>query len=225
MKYDDPSDLTHFQRFIHHRAYRKLGYRVLDFSERWGTSPIAIIRKNLDPDSLEPSDFTFPNDPNLHTFIRKHVQPKTPSSSGSPIPVYNMDSDNVSNWIDLLEEIWIQLQVEVLDIQVNGKPLGASWDPLKSVTAPQTGPQKGKKRPPRIFYMVKKEPPMNKRVVMIVVLMDILENVLRVFSHLSSSPPVSVALGRAGRIGSPFLVILALIVPQRKPNISRKLKG
>ena len=36
------NDLARFQVFIHHRAYQKLGWRVLDFSTHWGKSPFAI---------------------------------------------------------------------------------------------------------------------------------------------------------------------------------------
>lgn len=67
---DNSSDLLRLQRFIHHRAYRKLGYRVLDFSERWGTSPIGILLENIDP-TLKSTTFQLTLDRSFRSYLER----------------------------------------------------------------------------------------------------------------------------------------------------------
>ncbi|KAE9387912.1 hypothetical protein BT96DRAFT_947994 [Gymnopus androsaceus JB14] len=116
-------DLMSFQLFIHHRAYRKLGWRVLDFLTHWGKSPFGIIYKCLADPSLVMESIDLKIDPgsNLHEFIQDRITLQLSPETNSE-PVYCVNSDNALQWLCVLHVIWSQLQKKLLVTQSQGKP-------------------------------------------------------------------------------------------------------
>ncbi|KAE9394522.1 hypothetical protein BT96DRAFT_998434 [Gymnopus androsaceus JB14] len=109
-------DLKNFQHFIHHRAYRKLGWRVLDFSTHWGKLPFDIISKCLAKSELESKDFTFKEV--FNNAIQMHM-PSRASSETNSKPVYCLNSDNALQWLNVVYTLWETLQKKLLG---EGKP-------------------------------------------------------------------------------------------------------
>ncbi|KAE9384584.1 hypothetical protein BT96DRAFT_950459 [Gymnopus androsaceus JB14] len=116
LKPGESEDLKHFQHFIHHHAYQKLGWQVLDFSTHWGKSPFNIIFNCLAEPELESKDFTFKEV--FNNFIQMHM-PSQPSSETNSKPVYCVNSDNALQWLNVLYTFWETLQKELL---AEGKP-------------------------------------------------------------------------------------------------------
>ncbi|KAE9394521.1 hypothetical protein BT96DRAFT_943087 [Gymnopus androsaceus JB14] len=98
LKPGNSKDLKNFQHFIHHRAYRKLGWRVLDFSTHWGKLPFDIISKCLAKSELESKDFTFKEV--FNNAIQMHM-PSRASSETNSKPVYCVNSDNALQWLNV----------------------------------------------------------------------------------------------------------------------------
>lgn len=173
---DDPSDLLSFQRFIHHRAYRKLGYRVLDFCERWGASPIDILSQSLDS-TMEPFTPQFNTEEvPFHNFLQKFVAPVQ-----LQLAVYVLNFGNASCWLQALQTAWNNLRDLVL---VKGR---------------------------------EDKSPNNQQVVGIVIWTKVLDHLLPVLKHISSTPKAGAALALAGASGSSLLLLCA----QRSAEINQ----
>jgi len=74
-----------FQLFIHHRAYRKLAWRLLQFSTHWGKLPFELLSEHLPslPEKLFP--ITLPD--YFHEEIAAFVKPEpiTPETGAKPL--------------------------------------------------------------------------------------------------------------------------------------------
>ncbi|KAE9384557.1 hypothetical protein BT96DRAFT_1007955 [Gymnopus androsaceus JB14] len=116
LKPGNSKDLKNFQHFIHHRAYRKLGWRVLDFSTHWGKLPFDIISECLAKSELESKDFTFKEV--FNNAIQMHM-PSRASSETNSKPVYCLNSDNALQWLNVVYTLWETLQKKLLG---EGKP-------------------------------------------------------------------------------------------------------
>jgi len=114
------NDLARFQVFIHHRAYRKLGWRVLDFSTHWGKSPFAIISDCLAHPGLESKDFTINRLSPVHELIQGSIPPQPSSETNSDL-VYRIDSDNALKWLEVLTALWELLRQRLIVHQPQGK--------------------------------------------------------------------------------------------------------
>lgn len=215
---NDPLDLHRFQRFIHHRAYRKLGYRVLDFSERWGISPIDIISENLDPASLDTITFRFStHNPEFHKFIQKYLQPESLNtcSASDSRPSYSIRPDNAHLWVRALQKAWARLQKELLLDTTSKTNSEASSSPREAKKESQ------KKKP--VYDSVNMDLPNNHRVAKLVILMNILDHLQKhVLPHLLSSPKVAQALAHAGTLEIPCVLIFLLIIIQSLGCIGRR---
>lgn len=121
---DDTLDLIRFELFIHHRAFKRLGRRVLALSTHWGESPFDILSNHLDPD-LEPNTFQFQyHDTEFHTLIQKYVHPDPALSSTSGAiskPSYSVNANNASKWIAAFQELWVQLESYLLVADFDGE--------------------------------------------------------------------------------------------------------
>lgn len=166
-----PGDLLRLQRFIHHRAYRKLGYRVLDFSQHWGTSPFVILLQNIDP-TLKPKKFQLNLDRSFRSYlVRFGLFPDREQGSKYS---FTINPTNALQWGDVLMDAWDRLQKKVL---------------VSTVTGDGT------------LYEVDMDPPTNRIVIKIVVWIKVLEVLLNpVLRYLASSSKVGDALARAGEI-------------------------
>lgn len=180
----DPScidDLFSFQLFVHYRAFRKLAWRVLEFSRHWGQVPFEILFDHLDKD-LASENFTFKyQDPIFHHTIQSYLAQATEddvhtSSSPSSNPVYCVDAENAPQWVNALIGLWNRLEVCLLNITTT-----AGTD---KKTARMTSPNA-------------------KTVEQIVTLMYMFEALLPVFKHLLSAKGVAGALEAAGKLQSP----------------------
>ena len=174
LRHGDASDLRHFQYFIHHRAYRKLGWRVLEFSTHWGKSPFDIISDHLADPDLKPASFQFPRRSSIfHETIGEYV---TPKSMTEQEPDYPLNSDNAPQWLELLQSAWTALQSELL--------------------------VENSKR--KNDMMVRTDSPSTKSVHNIAKMMLILEDLLDVLIHLLSADGAAQALASAGKLESSF---------------------
>lgn len=106
---DDSNNLLDFELFIHHRAYRKLAWRVLEFSTHWGEPPFDILVKHLDP-NLQPKHFT------LNTTAQAVIQSFTipPTSQSDLGLVYTVNVNNTSTWVRNLKGFWDRLEGHLL---------------------------------------------------------------------------------------------------------------
>ena len=174
----DSQDLLHFQLFIHHRAYRKVGWRVLEFSTHWGASPFKIISNSLTDPELESKTFVFKQHLTVHTLIQNRIMPEPQLSSGtSSKPVYCVNSSNALQWLKVLQDFWFDLEDELL------------------VKSP---PGKTKR------MMVREDSPSYDSVRSIVLAMSALEALMPVLKHLLSATGVAQALASAGKFKSSF---------------------
>ena len=174
LRHGDASDLLLFQHFISHRAYRKLGWRVLEFSTHWGKSPFDIISDHLVDLNSEPASFQFPCQSSLfHQMIRHFV---TPKSMTEQEPDYPLNSDNAPQWLELFQSAWNILQSELLVENSKGK---------NDMT-------------------VRTDSPSTKSVQNIVVMTLILEDLLDVLIHLLSADGAAQALASAGKLESSY---------------------
>lgn len=216
---DDPHDLRCFQRFIHHRAYRKLASRVLDFSTRWGISPIDIISANLDH-TLTSKTFHFPTrDPAFHQFVQKCItpEPAIPSTSDTTL-CYRISPDTAHLWVKVLNTAWFALQEELLVAELVEDPGPVEKALFSATQAVKKDP--AKKKP--VYKKIKTAPPTNGTVGMLVIVMNILDHLQVVLRHLVSTDKVAKALADAGRLDNTFLLIVSLIVPKNSRRIRRR---
>ncbi|KAE9384597.1 hypothetical protein BT96DRAFT_1007911 [Gymnopus androsaceus JB14] len=115
---DQSSDLLPFQLFIHHRAYRKLGWRVLLFSTHWGKSPFDIISDCLPDPNLKSESFQFPGGSSpFHDTLARYVPPESTQSGD----VYLVNSNNAARWLALFKSAWAKLQSHLLVKESDGK--------------------------------------------------------------------------------------------------------
>lgn len=115
---DQSSDLLPFQFFIHHRAYRKLGWRVLLFSTHWGKSPFDIISDCLPDPNLKSESFRFPGGSSpFHDTLARYVPPESTESGD----VYLVNSNNAARWLALFKSAWAKLQSHLLVKESDGK--------------------------------------------------------------------------------------------------------
>jgi len=166
------SDLYKFQLFVHHRAYRKLGWRVQFFSTHWGTSPFDIISNHLpDPDLTSESFRLQGVHSRAHAAINRYVEPVSETELES---VYLVNSDNASSWLKLFKSVWAQLQSHLFAKDSDGKTTGT----------------------------VRKDSPSRQSVEAIVAMVALLERLMDVFIHLLSAHGVGQALAKAGKLDS-----------------------
>lgn len=169
----DPLDLACFQRFIHHRAFRKLGWRVHAFLTHWGVLPFDILSKHLDP-SLPSKTFDFPfTSPHFHAYLEHYVKPGAGMySHENGKYTYLVDAGNALQWLHGLKAVWSGLQDSLL-INDNSK-----W----CVKAESPGPRTVNSIVSRIF---------------------VLEALMPIFEHLLSAESAATALHNAGECGFP----------------------
>lgn len=175
----NPADLPRFQLFVHHRAYRKLGQRVLKFSTHWGRLPFDILAEHIDT-RLKQKTFQFKyQDLEFHNLIQSYVSPETDISCTSVInsrPVYVVNAMNASQWIEALKELWLRLQSYLLV---------ESSDEGKSL-------------------MVNMDSPTTRIINDIVTVMFVLEALMPMFEYLLSAQGVSQVFARAGELDNSF---------------------
>lgn len=110
---DHLSDLSSFQLFVHHRAYRKLAWRVMIFRRRWGGLPFNILSEHLDPNlTLKNIELAYKS-PDLHSFIQQYVTEVLPISSVPETRVgytYQVDATNAPQWLHALTDLWQGLE-------------------------------------------------------------------------------------------------------------------
>lgn len=111
------SDLIQFQLFIHHRAYRKLAWRVRDFRTRWGGLPFDIISKNLDRNLERKNVELRYKNAEFHNFIQDYVDPVpvSPIQQTQIGYMYSVDAENALQWLEALRKLWRQLEAILLD--------------------------------------------------------------------------------------------------------------
>jgi len=166
------SDLAKFQFFIHHRAYRKLGWRVQLFSTHWGKSPFDIISDQLPDANLTPESFQLKGEhSSVHDAINRYVKPVSKTELES---VYLVNSDNASSWLALFKSAWAILQSHLFAKDSEGKTTGR----------------------------VRTDSPSTASVQAIVAMMLVLERLMDVFIHLLSAHGVGQALANAGKLES-----------------------
>ncbi|KAE9387914.1 hypothetical protein BT96DRAFT_947996 [Gymnopus androsaceus JB14] len=139
-----PSNISCFQDFIHHCAFRKLGCQVLEFCTHWGELPFKILSKFLH--GLEPKTIPVSAQKQFQTLIKVSykLEPEpemlstsktTSTSEHESVRMYCVNSDNASTWLLALEMYWSALQREALDNE-GKKPRarttspGATWIPI-----------------------------------------------------------------------------------------------
>lgn len=124
----EADNLLDFDLFIHHRAYRKLGCRVLEFFTHWGKSPFHILSENLD-NTLESQRFEI-NGVDQEIIIQSlKIQPTMRTDLGV---VYEIDGGNASQWLAKIEQFWLQLH-KILLYSKNEKLLVKKESPLPSM--------------------------------------------------------------------------------------------
>lgn len=168
-------DLLRFQLFIHHRAFRKLGWRVHEFSTHWGKSPFDILSENPDAElKRKKIEFKY-RDLEFHNLIQSYVsaEPDMHSTAGSRAgPVYSICVANAPRWIRALKQLWLRLQSCLLtETFEDGR-----------ITE----------------FLVKSESPSHHVVNDIVTIIFVLEALSPVFKHIVSSRRAADALAKAG---------------------------
>lgn len=116
---DDVHDLLRFQRLIHHRAFRKLAWRVLYFSTHWGYLPFHILGNHLGKD-LPPKIVLFKSrDPEFHSTIQSYVGDGTCKHvhsmddlgiSSEAEHAYCVNAENASEWLLAFTTLWNKLE-------------------------------------------------------------------------------------------------------------------
>lgn len=173
LDHKNPLDLVRFQLFIHHRAFRKLGWRVQEFLTHWGVLPFDILSQHLDP-NLRSETFDFAVGPHFHDCIQRYVKlgPKMyVFSLKKGRRVYCVNADNALEWLDGLKEVWSGLQASLL-IEHN-----SNW-------------------------RVREESPSPATVNDMVTRVFVLEAFMPIFEHLLSAESAGAALHNAGELGS-----------------------
>lgn len=163
-----PQQLLNFNLFIHHRAYRKLGWRVREFSSHWGDSPFDILSAQL-PLDFEPKNFQF-----LHVreaAFQKLIENYRVERSEDE---YCLNSENASEWIASLKSVWCNLEDALLIIDRKLKKAVTKSTPMRNTS------------------------PNSSTVEIIVSMMLSLEALMPVFMHLLTSRGAAQALADAG---------------------------
>ena len=116
-------DLGEFLYFVHSRAFRKLAWRVLEFSTHWGQLPFLIFPVN--GDQLEKKDFEIRLPHSSHAIFEVCGL----GVSRIPVPnteliwpkvTYSVESHNVSKWVQLFKFLWQVLESKLLKEAANG---------------------------------------------------------------------------------------------------------
>lgn len=184
----DPQEtqqLLHFNLFIHHRAYRKLGWRVQEFVTHWDKSPFDFISAHLGPE-LEPMELPIVSRNALFGNLIDNyckVPDKHCASATVSRDVYYVNAENASDWVGTLKYLWGQLEDSLLEI----------------LPEPDTSVENTKK-PPRVTKStpVRRTSPDSSTVITIVSTMFSLEALMPVFMHLLTAEGVAQALADAG---------------------------
>lgn len=107
---DPGSDnLLEFDLYMHHVAFRKLGWRVLEFLTHWGKSPFDILSENLDP-KLKTKIFEIKGSKEV---IRKNIEIDALSSTTKGLR-YSVNGQNASKWVKTLNGLWCRLANHLL---------------------------------------------------------------------------------------------------------------
>ncbi|KAJ3745403.1 hypothetical protein DFH05DRAFT_1487823 [Lentinula detonsa] len=110
--------LAPLQRFIHRRAFRKLGSRVLLFSTHWDRVPFDVLAKNIsiissDPDLSKTFELTLPSA--AHETVEVFVQ-ATANVAGSKLRyTYDLNTVNLARWAALFRYLWYEIELCLLE--------------------------------------------------------------------------------------------------------------
>lgn len=173
-----PQQLMNFNLFIHHRAFRKLGWRVREFSSHWGDSPLQILSAHLRLD-FEPRKFQFPHlqGAEFETLIENYRIKVTGRSSPAE---YCVNPENAPEWIATLKSVWGILEDKLLIIDRELKSPVTKNTPVRT-TSPDA-----------------------ETVEIIVSIMFSLEALMPVFKHLLTVGGAAQPLADAGELNSVF---------------------
>lgn len=173
-------DLVKFQLFAHHRAYRKLGWRIHEFLTHWGVLPFDILQNNIDR-NLVPKMFHLKGvDSEFHERVRDYVNTNQsmyyPSEGNSCI--YWVNAENACGWITGLMGLWSGVQDSLLV-----KTDGNQWNVKSALPSPKT-------------------------VKDIVIQLFLFESLMPIFKHLLSAHGVSQALCDASEPGFTYCLLI-----------------
>ncbi|KAJ3732072.1 hypothetical protein DFJ43DRAFT_1154791 [Lentinula guzmanii] len=110
--------LAPLQHFIHRRAFRKLGSRVLLFSTHWDRMPFGVLAENIsyissDPDLSKTFELTLP--PAAHETVEVFVQ-ATANVAGSKLRyTYDLNTVNLARWTALFRYLWDEIELCLLE--------------------------------------------------------------------------------------------------------------
>jgi hypothetical protein len=106
-----------FMYFSHRRSFRKLGQRVKDFAERWGSnSPFQVVQNCLEHIVMcEDLEQTFDiGMGDLEFEIVKHFVQEH-SILSPKLYKFKIDPSNVTSWVKLFHHLWKKLEAQLLD--------------------------------------------------------------------------------------------------------------
>lgn len=191
--------LQDFTFFIHHRAYRKLAWRVQEFSSHWGQSPFNILSAHLGP-GVHSMDFSITyRDQLFQELIRNFCKGSgtfSSSETGISRDVYCVNAENALEWVATLKYIWGQLEDSLLKIPAEPftptVAVGNTNTAVKNTIAAEKPPRVKKNTP------IRKTSPDPFTVITIVSAMFSLEALTPVFLHLLTAEGIPQALANAG---------------------------
>lgn len=125
----DPQQLLNLNLFVHHRAYRKLGWQVQEFSSHWGESPFEILSANICLD-FEPRNFQF-----LH--VRDEAFQESIENFRVSADDYCVTCENTFEWIAILKSVWRILEDALLIINRELKKPVVKNTPVR-ITSPNS---------------------------------------------------------------------------------------
>ncbi|KAJ3738406.1 hypothetical protein DFH05DRAFT_1517555, partial [Lentinula detonsa] len=114
--------LSYLSTFIHRRAFRKLGSRVLLFSTHWDRVPFDVLAKNIsiissDPDLSKTFELTLP--PAAHETVEKFVKATANVAGSKSRYTYDLNTVNLARWTALFRYLWDEIALRLL--QKNSK--------------------------------------------------------------------------------------------------------
>ncbi|KAJ3738480.1 hypothetical protein DFH05DRAFT_1517335 [Lentinula detonsa] len=115
--------LAPLQHFIHRRAFRKLGSRVLLFSTHWDRVPFDVLAKNIsiissDPDLSKTFELTLPPTA-AHKTVEKFVKATANVAGSKSRYTYDLNTVNLARWTALFRYLWDEIALRLL--QKNSK--------------------------------------------------------------------------------------------------------